>query len=54
MNLGCWVAPRSYALAQAGQAFDPQGHLTSETHRNAVVRVVTQTFWAAERLQPQA
>jgi chromate reductase len=54
LNLGCWVAPRNYALGQAGQAFDAQGHLTSETQRAAVMRVITQTLWAAERLQQAA
>ena len=53
LNLECWVTPCNYSLGQAGQAFDAQGHLTSETQRNAVVRVITQTLWAAERLQLQ-
>ena len=51
INLECWVAPRSFALGQAGQAFDKEGHLTGEAQRNAVSRVVAQTLWAAERLQ---
>jgi NAD(P)H-dependent FMN reductase len=53
INLECWVAPRSYALGQAGQAFDAQGRLTGETQRKSVQRVIAQTLWAAERLQLQ-
>ena len=52
LNLECWVAPRGYALGHAGQAFDADGHLTGEAQRAGVLAVVTQTLWAAERLQP--
>ena len=51
LNLQCWVAPRSYALGQAGQAFDAHGGLVGEAQRAGVLGVVTQTLWAAERLQ---
>jgi NAD(P)H-dependent FMN reductase len=52
LNLACWVTPRSYALGQAGQAFDAEGRLTGEPQRAGVLAVLTQTLWAAERLQP--
>jgi chromate reductase, NAD(P)H dehydrogenase (quinone) len=54
LNLECWVAPRSYALGQAGQAFDAQGQLVGEARIAGVQSVITQTLWAAQRLQPVA
>jgi len=51
LNLECWVTPRSYALGHAGQAFDADGYLTGEPQRAGVLAVLTQTLWAAERLQ---
>ncbi len=49
-NLQCWVYPTRFALGQAGQAFDAQGQLLSETARARVQAVVDQTLWAARRL----
>jgi NAD(P)H-dependent FMN reductase len=49
-NLQCWVCPTRFALGQAGQAFDAQGQLLSETARARVQAVVDQTLWAARRL----
>lgn len=51
MNLKCWVAPQQFALARAGEAFDPDGRLSTEASRNAVHGVVEQVLWAARRLQ---
>jgi hypothetical protein len=51
-NLQCWVAPRQYALGQAGSAFDATGQLVSEAQRAGVANVVTQVLWAGARLQP--
>ena len=51
LNLECWVTPRSYALGHAGQAFDAEGHLAGDSQRAGVLAVLTQTLWAAERLQ---
>ena len=49
MNLQCWVAPRQYAMPRAGEAFNPDGTLATEGHRNAVRGVVEQVLWAAKR-----
>ena len=49
-NLHCWVAPKQFALGGAGQAFDEQGQLKSEAHRQGVQAVVDQVLWAAKRL----
>ncbi|MFM6985419.1 MAG: NADPH-dependent FMN reductase, partial [Hydrogenophaga sp.] len=50
MQLQCWVAPKQFALAKAGEAFDPDGRLSAEASRNAVHGVVEQVLWAAQRL----
>lgn len=50
MNLQCWVAPRQYAMPRAGEAFNPDGTLATEAHRNAVRGVIEQVLWAARRL----
>lgn len=52
LNLECWLAPRSYALAAAASAFDAQGALIEQDHRAGVQSVVDQVLWAAGRLQP--
>jgi NAD(P)H-dependent FMN reductase len=52
LNLHCWVAPRSFALARAADAFDEQGGLAAEAARKNVQGVIDQVLWAAERLQP--
>lgn len=51
-NLECWVAPRLYAVSQAREAFDAQGRLQGEARIAGVQAVITQTLWAAQRLQP--
>jgi NAD(P)H-dependent FMN reductase len=51
LNLQCWVTPRNFALAKAGDAFDAQGQLTSDFARDSVKAVVDQVIWAADRLQ---
>jgi chromate reductase len=49
-NLQCWVAPHTYALARAGNAFDAEGRLVEESARKRVSAVIEQTLWAASRL----
>ena len=51
LNLQCWVAPQTYALARAGDAFDEQGRLKDESARKRAGAVIDQVLWAAERLQ---
>ncbi|MGI9215498.1 MAG: NADPH-dependent FMN reductase [Hydrogenophaga sp.] len=51
MNLQCWVSPRQFALAKAGEAFTPEGQLTAEPARENVRAVVDQVLWAARRFQ---
>jgi len=51
-NLHCWVAPRTYALSRAGDAFDENGRLRNEADRQRAAAVVDQVLWAAQRLQP--
>jgi len=48
--LQCWVAPRQFALGNAGQAFDANGVLQSEAHRQGVQGVIDQVLWASTRL----
>lgn len=50
-NLHCWVAPRTYALGRAGNAFDEQGRLLDAASRERAAAVVDQVLWAAQRLQ---
>lgn len=50
-QLQCWVAPKQFALGQAGTAFDATGQFTNDTQRAAVDGVVQQVLWAASRLQ---
>ena len=50
-NLECWLAPKAFALGQAGSSFDDQGALVQETQRERVRAVVDQVLWAAQRLQ---
>ena len=51
LNLHCWVAPQTYALSRAGDAFDEQGRLKEESARKRAGSVIDQVLWAAERLQ---
>ena len=53
-NLECWLAPKAFALGQAGSAFDEQGQLIQATHRERVQAVIDQVLWAAQRLAPTA
>ncbi len=50
LNSQCWVAPRNFALGHAGDAFDAEGRLTSELHRQKVQAVIDQVLFAAARL----
>ena len=52
-NLQCWVAPRTFALSRAADAFDADGGLANEAARSAVQAVIAQVLSAAGRLQPQ-
>lgn len=49
-NLECWLAPKAFALGQAGSAFGEHGALAQEAHRERVRGVVEQVLWAASRL----
>jgi hypothetical protein len=51
LNLHCWVAPTSYGLSRAADAFDAGGQLVEERARKNVRAVIDQVLWAAERLQ---
>jgi chromate reductase len=51
LNLHCWVAPQTYALGRAGEAFDDQGHLKDEAAKKRAQSVIDQVLWAAGRLQ---
>lgn len=53
-NLQCWVAPRQFALAHAGQAFSAHGTLNSESAHSAVLGVVDQVLLASARLSAPA
>jgi chromate reductase len=50
LNAQCWVAPRAFALGHAGDAFDAQGELVNEKHRNSVQAVIAQVLDASRRL----
>ncbi len=50
LNAHCWVAPQAFALGHAGDAFDAQGELVNEKHRNAVQAVIDQVLDASRRL----
>jgi NAD(P)H-dependent FMN reductase len=51
LNLHCWVAPTTYALSKAADAFDAQGKLVSDAARQHVQAVIDQVLWATARLQ---
>ncbi|HAU58673.1 MAG TPA: NADPH-dependent FMN reductase [Comamonadaceae bacterium] len=51
INLECWLAPKAFALGQAGSAFDDSGALAQEAHRERVRGVIEQVLWASDRLQ---
>jgi chromate reductase len=50
LNLHCWVAPKTFALARAADAFDAQGELVADSARKNVQSVIDQVLWAAGRL----
>jgi len=50
LNSQCWLAPQAFALGRAGEAFDADGQLISESHRKSVQTVIDQVLWAAQRL----
>ena len=50
INLQCWVAPKAFALSRAGDAFDADGKLVNDSHRQSVQAVVDQVMFAAARL----
>lgn len=50
-NLLCWVAPVTFGLSRAADAFDADGALLGDLARSRVQAVIDQTLWAAERLQ---
>jgi NAD(P)H-dependent FMN reductase len=50
LNTQCWVAPKSFALGRAGDAFDAAGQLLNEAHRRGVQAVIDQVLWAGTRL----
>ena len=52
LNTQCWVAPKAFALGRAGEAFDADGQLVNEKHRQSVQAVIDQVLFAAARLQP--
>lgn len=49
-NSTCWVAPKTFALGNAGTAFDVHGDLVKESHRHQAQAVIDQVLFAAERL----
>lgn len=51
-NLLCWVAPVTFGLARAADAFDAEGRLAGDLARARVQAVIDQTLWAASLLHP--
>ena len=54
LTLQCWVAPTSFALGRAGDAFDAQGALVNDAARTSVQGVIDMVLWAAGRLRQSA
>jgi chromate reductase, NAD(P)H dehydrogenase (quinone) len=50
INSQCWVAPKAFALAHAAEAFDADGQLVNDQHRQSVQAVIDQVLFAATRL----
>jgi chromate reductase, NAD(P)H dehydrogenase (quinone) len=50
INSQCWVAPKAFALGRAGEAFDADGQLITEKHRQSLQAVIDQVLFAAARL----
>jgi len=51
LNLKCWLAPNTFALSRAADAFDENGALVDPAARKNVSGVIDQVLWAARRLQ---
>ncbi len=51
LNLKCWLAPNTFALSRAANAFDENGALIDPAARKNVAGVIEQVLWAAQRLQ---
>ncbi len=49
-NLKCWVAPNTFGLARAADAFDAAGELVNAATRDNVQAVIDQVLWAGARL----
>ncbi|HVE52968.1 MAG TPA: NAD(P)H-dependent oxidoreductase [Ramlibacter sp.] len=49
-NLHCWVAPQTYALGRAGDAFDDTGRLIDDRARARIKAVIAQVLDAGARL----
>ncbi len=49
-KLMCWVAPRQFALAKAGEAFDPDGRIATDANRQQVQAVIEQVLDTARKL----
>jgi chromate reductase, NAD(P)H dehydrogenase (quinone) len=49
-NLKCWVAPSTFGLSRAADAFDAAGDLVDAAARRNVQAVIDQVLWAAARL----
>lgn len=54
LNLMYWVAPVTFALSRAADAFDADGTLAGEHARERVQAVIDQVMWATSRLAPDA
>ncbi|HWI83531.1 NAD(P)H-dependent oxidoreductase [Ramlibacter sp.] len=52
-NLHCWVAPTTFGLSRAAEAFDSDGGLASEAARASVQAVIDQLLWAAIRMNAE-
>ena len=50
INMQCWVAPKAFAMGRAGDAFDADGKLINDGHRQSVQAVIDQVLFAAARL----
>lgn len=50
LNMQCWVAPKTFGLSRAGDAFDAEGKLLNDASRKNVQAVINQVLFAAQRL----
>lgn len=51
LQLQCWVTPKQFALAKAGEAFDADGRIVNDATRAGVQGVIDQALWAARKFQ---